>query len=109
MKAQINQNEWTIYEVERGHNMLVINGEICRGTAHYRQQEIYLDNAFTKGRIFQVLCHELAHAYLYETQLESIENINEEMLCEFVGLYGKTIVDTALTYMEWRKTNKQES
>ena len=103
MKTIINQSEWTIYEVERSHNMLVLEGSSCRGTTHFRQQEIYIDNSFKDDKIFQVLCHELSHAYLYETQLGSGMKLHEEMLCEFVGLYGKPIVDTALAYMEFRK------
>jgi predicted SprT family Zn-dependent metalloprotease len=103
MKITINQSEWTIHEVESSHNMLVLDGGSCRGTTHFKQQEIYIDNSFKDEKVFQVLCHELSHAYLYETQLDIGVKYNEEMLCEFIGLYGKPIVDTALAYMGFRK------
>jgi len=104
MKAKINQTEWEIIECAEDGRLILDDSVFYRGTTHYITQKIYLNKCLGEEKLFQVLCHELSHAYLHETQLEANKNsFTDEMLCEFVGLYGKQIVDTASAYMEWRK------
>jgi Zn-dependent peptidase ImmA (M78 family) len=100
MKADINGISYEIKEIEPTHSMLLVGDRRCAGTCHYHHQEIYLSDASKHDSKYVTLCHELAHAFLAETQLEEKESFTEENLCEFVGMYGKKICDIADKYFK---------
>ena len=99
MKVSINGIEYEIIEVEPMHSMLLAEGKRCFGTCHYHPQEIYLSNSLKPDAKYSTLCHELGHAFLMETQLDKkSENFSEEELCDFMGMYGKSIMNIANQY-----------
>lgn len=99
MKVSINGIEYEIIEVEPMHSMLLAEGKRCSGTCHYHQQEIYLSESLKPDSKYSILCHELSHAFLFETQLDKkSENFSEEELCDFMGMYGKSIMQIADKY-----------
>lgn len=98
MKVDINGIKYEIKEVEPTHSMLIVGDRRCAGTTHYHHQEIYLSSELMPDTKCSTLRHELTHAFLAETQIESRDKFNEEMLCEFVAMYGKKICDIADKY-----------
>ena len=100
MKVDINGIAYEIKEVEPINSMLFVGDKRCAGTTHYHMQEIYLSQELKQDSKYSTLCHELAHAFLAETQIDCKENFTEEMLCEFVGMYSKRICDIADEYFK---------
>ena len=89
----INNTEWKIFFVETNNSMLLCNGQRVCGSCHFFHQEIYIDKSLSNEKTYKTICHELTHAFLYETQIKEHETFDEEMICEFMAIYGKLIVD----------------
>lgn len=68
----------------------------------YKQRIILLDN-MSEERIKRVLCHELAHAYLYEVYRNDTSNYTEEEVCIFVENFIESIYNTADLFMKYYK------
>lgn len=98
MQAIINDNVWTIEEKTCFDAKLSCNGELCKGVADTYSHTITLSADLIFDEKYSTLCHELAHAFNYETQVQEIENFSEEMLCNFVGVYGRKIILIAEEY-----------
>lgn len=98
MKVLINGIRYDIKEVEPLDSNLLIGERRCAGATHFHHQMIYLSNTAKQDSKYTTLCHELAHAFLQETQIEAKEDYTEENLCEFVGIYAKKICDIADKY-----------
>lgn len=100
MQITINDSEWEIFEANTHSPTLYHLEDRCRGITRFPEQKIYLDRNLKYDTKYSVLCHELSHAFLYETQIQNAETFDEEMLCEFVGIYGKKIVQIADNYFD---------
>lgn len=98
MLIQINGFTWLISEVETSNSNLVANGVRCFGTTHYFTQDIFIDKYLPRDTKYSTLCHELGHAFIRETQLKPEKAFTEEMLCEFLGIYGRKIIKIADDY-----------
>lgn len=94
-----NKCSWVIEEVSGLDSTLLVDGKRCRGATHFYNRKIYIDKNLEATDKKQVLLHELAHAILYDTQLELKDEYSEENLCEFIALYGETILQTAEGYL----------
>ena len=99
MKIQINRLNWEIKEVETRSQELVVNGNQCYGTCKYHTQEIFLDATLKGDKKYQVLKHELTHAFIFCYLLEQKKSYSEEDLCEFIALYSEGIIDLSKQYM----------
>lgn len=93
-------NTWRVLEVPGSDSMLLVGDTRCRGTTHYYHQSIYLDEGMLPNDKRRTLMHELSHAFLYLTQLNSKDNYTEEELCEFVSIYGDYIHKLADEYFD---------
>ena len=93
---------WTITETAGSDSSLLADGKRCRGTTHYFKREIYVDKDLSPEDKKQVLIHELAHATLYDTQIELKEEYSEENMCDFMAMYGSGIIRVAEDYLKKR-------
>ena len=104
------KSPWTIREVAGLDSALLVKDMRCRGTTHYYSREIFIDKDMSFYDKKQTLIHELTHATLYDTQIESKESYSEEDICEFMGIYGESILKIAENYLEEkRKTYENDS
>lgn len=70
------------------------NGSYTLGMTDAEKQIIYLSNELTNGMLKKVLTHELCHAFCISYNIYlPIEY--EEILCEAISIYGKSILDLA--------------
>lgn len=97
------KSSWTIKEVAGLDSALLVKDTRCRGTTHYYSREIYLDKDMCFQDKKQTLIHELTHATLYDTQIKSDETYSEEEICEFMGIYGESILKIAESYFEEKR------
>lgn len=91
---------WVVTVVPNGDHMLNVQGTACRGSTHFETRKIYLSCELLEPDMRIVLMHELTHAVLFDTQIESKEGYTEENMCDFVGMYGKYITDAANKIIE---------
>lgn len=100
MKVNINGCTWKIKECTGSERELP--NELHRGVTWYLEKEIYLNSAMSADAKIKTLRHELAHAFIAETQVITQEETKwtEEMLCEFVGHYGGQIEDIVQQYVK---------
>lgn len=92
---QVNQRPWDVVCVNSDNSMLLVNGNRCKGAAHFYHHKIYINKDLPHCEKLSTLRHELAHVFLYETQIQSKDEYTEEEMCEFMGIYGDTIVNIA--------------
>ena len=60
----------------------------------------------TKERKFNVLVHELTHAYIEASGKYAFrDKMKSEDICEFIGTYGKEIIDRANDYFNIKFKN----
>lgn len=87
----INGITYKIIVVDEQDKNLFLNGNWRYGVVSFDQQVIYLSKSGTAARRYAVLMHELAHVFLYETQIDmpsGEETYDLEAVCEFVGIYA---------------------
>lgn len=100
MTIKINNSEWEVKEVPTNDSSLIVNSRRCRGTCDYLPQIISLDATLSRDNKYCAFIHELSHAFLYQTQIKNHNKFDEEMLCEFMGIYAKDIVSIADEYFK---------
>ena len=101
MKFSINGCEWEIKECNNNAAPLC-NVSLC-GRTYFFDKRIFLNENLPRDQKEKTLRHELAHAFITETQITTQnkdEEYNEEMLCEFVGHYGKQIEAICAVYFD---------
>lgn len=110
MKFLINNLTWEIKEVNSDDSMLLVLGTFRYAAVHYNQQLICLSQTQTLEQKKQSLRHELAHAFLFSTQIDADDNklYTQEMLCEFVALYGNGIEEIVKGYFDERTYKNYE-
>lgn len=99
MKIKILQQKWKIKEVKKRHKKLFIEtGEQCAGTCFFNEKTIYICKILNSQDKRSTLKHELAHAFLWETQIQKPKEFTEEMVCEFMAIYSDIIVSITNKY-----------
>ena len=102
MKKKINDLVWEISIVPSMNPELLVNDVTCRGTTWCGQQKIFLSADLTKESARSVIAHELAHAFLWSTQMRVPETFTEEEVCEFIARWGYRIQEmTEEVYAEF--------
>lgn len=86
----INTFSWTI-EFTNNESLLLVNNKVCKGSIVYKTRTIYIDNRISLDSVRRALGHELAHAFMYDTQVNCVMPYDEEDICEFVALYNQKI------------------
>lgn len=87
---KINDCTWNIV-LTQDESLLLVNNMVGKGSIVYRTRTIYIDNRISLDNIRRVLGHELAHAFMYDTQAVCIPPYTEEDICEFVSIYNQKI------------------
>ena len=95
-EIHIAGQRWTVRLVNSHDPNLIINGDVCLGTAWPAKMEIYISNELTGDRALRTIRHELAHAFLNATQCFHNETFTEEEVCDFVAIWAKDIVPVSL-------------
>lgn len=101
MKFKINGVDWSVEKCSNSENPLA-DGLFC-GKTFFFDRKIYLNKDLNQSGLEETIRHELVHAFLYQTQILNQEkdfSYSEEMLCEFVGKYGKDIEKIAERYLK---------
>lgn len=103
MEVTINKCTWNIVEVD-GQSAVFVGDLLYFGKTLYFEKTIYINANIPEDQKRKTLAHELCHAFLSETQIhyhnKSDELYTEEMLCEFVGHYGESILKIVDQYFD---------
>lgn len=86
---------WTIKFSNNFYNQLIVSESACYGVCKHSERTIYINRELPKDRMLRTVRHEIAHAFLHDTQISGKESFDEEALCEFVGIYGDIICEIA--------------
>ena len=92
VKFKLFDDEWEANLVNSHNPSLIVDGTVCTGSMWSAQRQIYVSNELDKFALKRTLTHELAHAVVYATQFVTPEQYNEEQMCDFMAIYGETIV-----------------
>lgn len=95
MKKGINGLLWDISIVPPTSPELYVDGNTCRGTTWFGQQQIFLSADLNADSAKVVIIHELTHAFLWSTQMRIPDTFTEEEICDFVARWGSEIISTA--------------
>lgn len=92
MQILINSIPWNIHFVNPSNPNLITNSGIYTlGMTDNNIKTIFLNNKLHGELLYDVLCHELTHAYIFSYKIPySVEE--EERLCQFISGYGKSII-----------------
>lgn len=104
MKFKINGAMWTIEKCS--NNELPLSDGLFAGRTFYFDRKIYINKDLDRALLEETIRHELTHAFIYQTQILNQEEdfkYSQEMLCEFVGKYGKEIERIAERYLKEEK------
>ena len=102
MKISVLGHDWEILAVSDKVFDFHNNTEECNigGMTKFSDKKIYL----RKDHVDKLyIGHELTHAFYYYLcldQLELTQKQNEEVLCDFVGLHGETIVNLTMKILK---------
>lgn len=94
MKFDIKGSFWNVI-LTKDKKALRVNGKVCAGATHYREQTIYIDKGLKLSQTIRVLIHELTHVVIYLTQVSPKDIYTEEDVCEVMALYGGYIIGKA--------------
>ena len=94
MKFEIKDSFWKVI-LTKDKKALRVNGKVCAGATHYKEQAIYIDKGLKLSQTIRVLIHELTHVVIYKTQVNPSELYTEEDVCEVMALYGGYIISKA--------------
>lgn len=93
MEIYINNILWKIKCVGFNNSNLYRNdGTLTIGMTDNNKCTIYINENLDGKMLYDVICHELCHAFVFSYNI-NIPVEMEEMLCQFICDYGKTILD----------------
>ena len=97
MDVKINSLNFKIIEVDEIDK--TDDGRYIIGYTNYVKQEILLLKNLSFEQKINTLRHELTHAFLWAYGLSAMcEELPLEIVCDFVGIYSKDIVEIADKY-----------
>lgn len=99
-------SSWEIIEIPGNDSLLMLDGERCQGITYFDSHKIYIDKDMMPDKKRNTLLHELVHAVLFSTQVEVKKKYTEENLCDFIGMYGDLIHNTADLYFKQQRNEK---
>ena len=102
MKVNINKFMFEIIEEDDGEHVWLEedeNGMTQAGVCYFFKEKIYIHKNLSYKMKKHVLAHELTHAFLFAHGLYD-ENINDEIICEFVANYHERITEIVKFYFK---------
>lgn len=106
-KFDVLSSSWEITEVPGNDGSLLLDGDRCNGVAYFDSHKIYINKDIPPDEKRSTVIHEIVHAVLYSTQIGDKKKYTEENLCDFIGLYGDLIHNTANLYFKQQSRNKK--
>lgn len=92
MKFTVNNEEWELVFVKPSSKHLIrSDGSITIGVTDNNTKTIYINNRLSDAMFDKVLLHELSHVHAMEYNY-SIPIEVEEIVCDFLSLYGRSVV-----------------
>ena len=89
----INNISWKIKPVKMAHRGLYRgNGKYAIGMTDWNDRIIYLNENLSGTLLYNVLCHEIVHAFMFSYDLY-LDYEQEEKMANFIADYGKEIVN----------------
>lgn len=110
MKFKINNDEWTIEEMDgdKLKEMYEKNTEektyFTFGVTIKSKHLIYINKDMCKQQKIKTLKHELTHCYIWEYGLYNVMDVNEEVICDLVACSNDFINEVVENYF-----NKKEA
>lgn len=114
MKFTLNNDEWTIKEVDSQKLLNKYNKEFdadsafCFGVTLYPRHEIWINKDMCYEQKIKTLKHETTHAYIWEHGLYNVPNFTEEMVCDLVAACNDAVHEIASTYV-YELTSKRNN
>lgn len=95
MNFTVNNHRWTL-QFTRPHSEKLrrSDGSITLGMTDFNTHTVYIADNLSAYMTDKVLMHELAHAHALEYGYV-VDLYTEEVICDFMSLYGRSIVYTA--------------
>lgn len=88
----VNGTEWNLSLVEPySDNLKRSDNTIAIGVTDNNTKTIYINNRLSDAMFDKVLLHELSHVHAMEYNY-SIPIEVEEIVCDFLSLYGRSVV-----------------
>lgn len=92
MYFKVNNNLWNIKFVNSNNtNLRRSNNTYTLGVTDNNDKTIFLSNQLSGYMLNKVLCHELTHVFCFEYDY-CVNLKTEEIIADFMSLYGKDIV-----------------
>lgn len=92
MTFTVNGSTWHLsFEKPSSSNLLRSDGVATIGVTDNALKTVFINNRLTQKMTDKVLCHELVHVYSFENGL-NIPIETEEIIADFMSLYGRNIV-----------------
>lgn len=93
MNIRINNIKWNIVFVNPSNpNLITNNGIYTLGMTDNNIKTIFINNKLHGNLLYDVLCHELTHAYIFSYGIKYTID-EEERLCQFISRFGKSIIN----------------
>ena len=92
MTFAVNGSIWHLsFEKPSSSNLLRSDGVATLGVTDNALKTVFINNRLNQRMTDKVLCHELVHVYSFENGLD-IPIETEEIIADFMSLYGRNIV-----------------
>lgn len=98
MKVDVNGILYTI--IETNNNVAQMNDGWLYGKCCYFEKIIYLNQNSDICQKKKTLAHELAHAFIHETQAKQDIVYSDEDVATFIGLYNEKIQAAVYKYFK---------
>jgi hypothetical protein len=89
MRIRINGLNWTVQNVAREDDRLILDDSVCLGITYCKDLNIFMDEELPITLYRQTLIHELVHAFIFSFGVHVIadEDDTEEFICDFIGAH----------------------
>lgn len=95
MYFTVNGQAWRLQFVRRGNKHLFrSDGSITIGVSDNILKTVFIADDLSEYMTYKVLCHELTHVHAMEYDYFMPIEV-EEIVADFLSLYGKSIIYTA--------------
>lgn len=114
MKFKINNDEWTIEEMEKDKLKEMYEKETKEktyfvfGVTIKSKHIIYINKDICESQKNKTLKHELTHCYIWEYGLYNVMDVNEEVICDIVASSNDFINEVVKDYFNKKEVVTEE-